>query len=76
MKRLEYKEVVKANFDGGIYRIYIAQNFGAILEFGGLSNRYFSARCHCLKLAKITGKKLETVIQDIREDYRATQDEE
>ena len=69
MRRLEYNEVVKANFDAKIYSEYIAQNFGAVFAYGGMCSTYQKALNHCEILAKITGNTLVDTIYKARDDY-------
>ncbi len=75
MMTISYMDVVKANHDAGVYREYIVQNYGAVLEFGSLSGTYFMARRHCRRLAKLTGYTEEEVVKDIRKDYRSMSEE-
>lgn len=65
---ISYSDVVKAKFDAGLYRQYIARHFGGTLEFGGINGTYSTAVKHCRVLARITGLKLTTVIANAIED--------
>ena len=56
--------------DAGLYREFVAERFGAVFAVaGGTAQTYRSALYHARALARLVGKPLPYILEQIAEDY-------
>lgn len=69
MARITYTEVVKQNLDAGLFRQFLAQNYGDVLTYGASLSVMDCAVRLAKQLARLTGQTLEQVCDTVRADY-------
>ena len=66
--KVTYREVIANKYDAGLYRGFIAQNYGSALKFGATSETYRMARKHYRCLARMIDTTVEEVVRQAVED--------
>lgn len=66
---ITYTDVINADHEPHMYRLFIAKKYGAILAHGNLGDSYEAAMRHVRRLAKITGFTEEYIRTRALDDY-------
>jgi hypothetical protein len=69
MEPVTYTDVVKSNFDAGVFRTYLAQNHGSTFIYGAEGRRYFAAYRMADALAKLVASTREQIVEQAKVDF-------